>query len=106
MAHYPFTDRPDLLVLTCTHVLEGADITMVCHHFDDNTWEFICDGQHTEEEAIVLSIGELCETDPSLHLVCDLPVGAAATRKSRAHAWQFGRIGGEKYYPAADSRMP
>ena len=55
MAHYPFSERKDLLVLTCTHVLEGADITMVCHHFDDNTWEFICDGQHTEEEAIVLS---------------------------------------------------
>ena len=105
MKHYPFTDRPDLLVLTCTHVLEGADITLVCHHFNDNTWEFVCDGSHSEDEAIVLSIGELCGMDPSLHLVCDRPVGAAASRKSRAHAWQFGRISGEDFYPAADSRM-
>lgn len=107
MAHYPFSKRPDLLVLTCTHVVEeGKDITMVCHHFDDNTWEFICDGAHTsEEEAIVLSIGELCEMDPSLNLLSDLPVGACASRKSRAHAWEYGRIAGEDFYPAAESRM-
>ena len=105
MAYYPFQDRKEQLALTCTHVLEGADITLVCHHFDDNTWEFVCGGVHTEDDAIVLSIGELCESDPTLHLLSDLPVGAAATRKDRTHAWQRGRIDGEKFYPAADSRM-
>ncbi len=105
MAHYPFSERPDLLVLTCTHVLEGGDVTVVCHHFNDNTWEFICGGTHTEEDAIVLSVGELCEMDPTLNLVCDLPVGGAATRQSRSHAWEFGRIEGEEFYPAASSRM-
>ena len=105
MAHFPFTERPDMLVLTCTHVLEGSDVKLVCHHFEDNTWEFMCGGIHTEDDAIVLSVGELCEADPSLHLLCDLPVGAAASRESKAHAWQRGRIDGEDFYPAADSRM-
>ena len=105
MAHFPFTERPDVLVLTCTHVLEGGDVKLVCHHFDDNTWEFMCGGEHTEEDAIVMSVGELCEMDASLNLLCDLPVGAAASRRSRQHAWQRGRISGEDFYPAADSRM-
>lgn len=65
MAHYPFTDRPHLLVLTCTHVLTGSDITLVCHHFSDASWEFVCGGQHTEEDAIVMSVGELCDSDPT-----------------------------------------
>ena len=105
MAHYPFSDRPDLLVLTCLHVLDGADITTVCHHFNDNAWEFICEGAHTDEDAVVMTVGELCELDPTLHLLSDLPVGGCAVRKSRAHAWERGRIDGEDFYPAAASRM-
>ena len=101
MADYPFSERSGLLVLTCTHILGGCDCTLVCHHFDDNTWEFTCGEQHTEEDAVVMSVGELCDMDPSLHLVCDLPVGGAASRPSRAHAWKFGRISGEDYYPAS-----
>lgn len=105
MAHFPFSERPDLLVLTCTHVLSGADVTLCCHHFSDNSWEFVCGCQHTEENAIVLSIAELCELDPTLNLLSDLPVGACAARKSRAYAWQKGRIAGEDFYPAAASRL-
>ncbi|MCQ2417104.1 MAG: hypothetical protein MJ071_04750 [Oscillospiraceae bacterium] len=105
MAHFPFSERPDLLVLTCTHILEGSDIKLVCHHFDDNTWEFMCGASHTEEDAIVLSVGELCAEDPSLNLLCDMPVGAAASREDKQHAWQIGRIQGEDFYPAAESRM-
>lgn len=106
MAHYPFTDRPDLLVLTCTHVVEeGAPVSTVCHHFDDNSWEFVCADAHSDADAVVISVGELCALDPSLHLLCDLPVGACAIRKSRAHAWEYGRIDGEDFYDAAKTRM-
>ncbi|MBR6761374.1 MAG: hypothetical protein IKM30_05000 [Oscillospiraceae bacterium] len=106
MAHFPFSERPDLLVFTCTHVLEeGRPVTLVCHHFSDNAWEFLCDCAHTDEEALVISIGELCKMDPALHLLSDLPVGACAVRESPAHAWQYGRIDGEDFYPAAESRM-
>lgn len=106
MAHYPFSERPDLLVFTCSHVLDGvAPVTMVCHHFSDNAWEFLCDGTHTDEDAVVVSIAELCAADPSLNLLCDLPVGGCAFRQSPAHAWQYGRIDGEDFYPAAQTRM-
>ena len=106
MAHYPFSDRPDMLVFTCIHVLEeGKPVTLVCHHFDDNAWEFLCDGTHNDEDALVISVGELCEQDPTLALLCDLPVGGCAIRESIAHAWRFGRIDGENFYPAAESRM-
>lgn len=106
MAYYPFSKRPDTLVLTCLHVLDGADITTVYHHFNDNAWEFICGCEnHTDEDAVVITVGELCEMDPSLHLLSDLPVGACALRPSRQHAWQRGKIEGEDFYPAAESRM-
>lgn len=106
MPHYPFDKRADMLVFTCAHVLDGeADITMVCHHFDDNVWEFLCPGEHTDDDAVVTTVGELLALDPSLKLLSDLPVGACATRKSRAYAWEYGRIGGEDFYPAAEKRM-
>lgn len=106
MAHYPFSERPDMLVFTCAHFLDGkADITKVCHHWNDNMWEFVCDGEHTDEDAVVMSVGELCELDSTLGLLCDLPVGACAVRKSKAFAWEYGRIDGEDFYDAAASRM-
>ena len=70
MAHYPFSERADLLVLTCTHVLEGGDVTVVCHHFNDNTWEFTCGSPHTEEDAIVLRSARRRRRDPSEPCSC------------------------------------
>jgi hypothetical protein len=100
MAYYPFSERKNLLVFTCTHILDGEkNINLVTHHFDDNSWEFLCGEAHKDEDAVIISIDEICNIDKSIEKLCDLPVGYCATRKNITSKWIKSRIPGEKAYP-------
>ncbi|MDO5559345.1 MAG: hypothetical protein Q4F95_07065 [Oscillospiraceae bacterium] len=99
MKYYPFSDKPGMLVFTCCHVLENQkSITIVTHHFDDNNWQFLCNKAHTDADAVITTIGELCELDPSVEELCDLPVGHFASRKNVNAKWIIARIPDEKSY--------
>ncbi|MBE6854217.1 MAG: hypothetical protein E7501_01020 [Ruminococcus sp.] len=108
MAYYPFSQRPGMLAFTCTHVMDGeADIRLVTHHFDDGSWEFLCNTPtHTDAEAVIITIGELLKLDDTIEALSDLPVGCCATRSKRGEKWNYARLDGEPWYPASASRMP
>lgn len=100
MQYFPFSKKPELLVFTCTHILEDEKpITFVTHHFDDNNWQFLCNCQHEDIHAVIISITELCALDPSIEELCDLPVGHYAQRKNKNAKWQTGRLPDEESYP-------
>lgn len=108
MAYFPLSERPGMLVFTCTHILDGeADVRLVTHHFDDGSWEFLCgEASHTDANAVIITIGELLAIDDTLCKVSDLPVGCCARRDSKDDKWVFGRLDGEKWYPVSAERMP
>lgn len=100
MAYFPFSNRPGMLVFTCCHVLEdNKPITFVTHHFDDNNWQFSCSGQHSDADAVIISISEVCELDNSVEELCDMPVGHFARRKNKNAKWVISKIPDEKSYP-------
>ncbi|MCQ2465480.1 MAG: hypothetical protein MJ095_07855 [Oscillospiraceae bacterium] len=100
MAYFPFSERKGMLCFTCTHVLEDKKpITFVTHHFDDNNWQFLCSSEHSDAEAVIISIGELLEIDPSIEKLCDLPVGGFANRKNINAKWMTGHLPDEQSYP-------
>lgn len=99
MAYYPFSKRPGMLVFTCCHILEdNRPITFVTHHFDDNNWQFICSDTHNDTDAVIISISELCEIDPTIEELCDMPVGHCAHRKNQNAKWVISRIPDENAY--------
>lgn len=99
MQYFPFSERRELLVFCCTHILDGDEyVCLVNHHFDDNNWVFLCNCEHTDLDAVIVSIGELCDVDSSLEELCDLPVGHCAVRTDKNAPWEISRIPGEKYY--------
>ncbi|MBE6841906.1 MAG: hypothetical protein E7510_03630 [Ruminococcus sp.] len=105
MSYYPFSERSGMLVFTCTHVLEdNKPITFVTHHFDDNNWQFSCSSTHTDADAVIITIGELCELDPSLEELCDMPVGHFAKRKNKNAKWIIARLPDEKAYVKANQQ--
>ena len=79
MTYFPFAERRDTFAFTCTHILDGeGEIRLVTHHFDDGSYEFLCGEEgHAAAHAVIITIGELLDLDPSIALVSDLPVAAA-----------------------------
>ena len=108
MAYFPFSERRDTFAFTCTHILDGeGEIRLVTHHFDDGSYEFLCGEEgHEAAHAVIITIGELLDLDPSIGLVSDLPVGCCAVRKDKSSPWKFSKLADEQWYPASQGRMP
>lgn len=108
MAYFPFSERRDTFAFTCTHILDGeGEIRLVTHHFDDGSYEFLCGEEgHEAAHAVIITIGELLDLDPSIGLVSDLPVGCCAVRKDKSSPWEFSKLADEQRYPASQGRMP
>ena len=108
MAYFPFSERRDTFAFTCTHILDGeGEIRLVTHHFDDGSYEFLCGEEgHEAAHAVIITIGELLDLDPSIGLVSDLPVGCCAVRKDKSSPWEFSKLADEQWYPASQGRGP
>jgi len=72
-------------------VLDRMPITYVSHDAEGD-WQFLRqDRQLREEDAMLISLGEMIEHDPSILEVADLPLGGIATRSNQNSPWQVGR---------------
>ncbi|WP_304610309.1 hypothetical protein [Muribaculum intestinale] len=86
----PFADVPDTAVITCCHVTDdGAPVLYVSHDDDDGMWQFLCGGEHSEDEARIVSLRYIYELDNSLGLLKDLPCGYCAERESLKGKWEI-----------------
>ena len=60
------------------------------HDAEDGCWQFL-DGEHVfENEAVVVSLGEMVQFDPSLVALADLPAGGYAWRAASERPWCRG----------------
>lgn len=87
-----FSDKLAIYVFTlrCI-VLEKMPITYVSHDAEGD-WQFLRkDCQLREEDAMLISLGEMIEHDPSILEVADLPLGGFATRIDQNSPWRVGR---------------
>jgi len=88
-SEWPFSDSKDLEVITLDRIIRGEAILRLVTHDDDDddAWQFL-DGEHVfESDAVVLSLGEMVEFDPSLRSLADLPRGSFAWRTSPDQPW-------------------
>lgn len=66
---------------------EGSPIVFVSHD-DDGDWQFLgTESNLSEEDAMIVSLGEILEYDPTLLSIMDLPVGKEASRISVDDKW-------------------
>ncbi len=90
---WPFVDPPNVAVFTLTTIMRsGAPILCVVHDGDDGAWQFL-DGTtpNSSAYAMVVSLGEALEHDPSLCELADLPLGWRATRTAPGEPWKRAR---------------
>jgi hypothetical protein len=85
-----FEESLNAYVFTTKYVLkEGHPIVYVSHD-DDGDWQFLGKADNLkEEDAMVISLGEMIEYDSTILEIADLPKGHEATRKDRSSQWRI-----------------
>jgi hypothetical protein len=86
---WPFDQPENCAVFTTTHVMQdGEDITYVSHDLEDHGWQFHYSGEKDSSEAMIVSLKNVVEHDPSVLEVADLPPGWIAIRAHRGAPWE------------------
>ena len=89
-----FQESPDLAVIIKRRIVQNGDwIAYVSHDIHDGGWQFHDSDRRRprESDALVLSLREVAELDPSIVELADLPVGWHAWRSSNGSPWSRGK---------------
>ena len=88
-----FDDPPNIAVFTSKNILDGNDwIHYVTHDDDDGAWQFHgYAGPTSEDDARMVSLGNIVQRDPSIIELKDLPLGWHAWRETKESKWQTSK---------------
>ena len=84
---FPFSDAPNTACFTCRHVLEENRPIRYVSHDEDGYWQFLCGGNHTEEDARVVSLVSVWEMDESVGELAGLDYGESTEADDPADGW-------------------
>ena len=88
---FPFPDAPDTACFTCCHVLEAHKPILYVSHDEDGFWQFLCGGNHTEEEARIVSLAAILKLDASMADLAELDYGEFAEAEDENSDWTVSR---------------
>lgn len=89
------SDEAPRPVISCCHVEAGAPVRYVFHDADGD-WQFLCGfDDHTEEDAVVLTLDELLDLDDTLAEVLEMPPQHGASRELESDPWTIEDEGAE-----------
>lgn len=89
MENWPFQEPPEFAVTAVRQVIDGRGwIHSVFHAAGDGSWHFVGPDAPQEEDAVVVSIGDMARYHPSILSLADLPRGWCAWRDAPGRPWQ------------------
>ncbi|KAA5538877.1 hypothetical protein FYK55_25915 [Roseiconus nitratireducens] len=72
--------------------MDGTNPSLhVTHDEDDGGWQFLDGGDATLENAMVVSLRNVTDHDPTIKQLADLPLGWHAVRDAVGQPWQRNR---------------
>jgi hypothetical protein len=89
--NWPFSDVPNTAVIANRKIVTlGEWIAYVTHDLDDGMWQFHTSDPEppSEEDAMIVSLGNVFQLDSTISELANLPVGWHAWRVSREAPWQ------------------
>jgi hypothetical protein len=93
-----FANPENIKAYTTTRVInEGAAILVVSHDEEDGAWQFLDGGELDYMVAIVVTLREIIDRDPSVAELADLPVGWIAERADLNSPWHRSLLEVEDY---------
>ena len=88
MESWPFTDPPNLAVVTVKQVVQDdRPVLLVVHDSEDSGWQFLTGEVFDLKDGKLVSLQSMIEHDPSLAALADLSPGWQAQRVRRGYAW-------------------
>lgn len=85
---YGLNEKTNTMVITTKSILEKRkNILFISHDEDDGVWQFLDGVDVKEEDAVIVSIFEIAEIDPTINLISDLPMGWIAYRNDIESDW-------------------
>ena len=86
---FPFQEAPNTACLVCKHVLnKEKPILYVSHDAHDGMWQFLCGGDHAEEDGKIVSLYSAYMLDDTVGQLVDMPCGYYAERISEKEDWK------------------
>ena len=91
MKSFPFSDKPNMVCFTCSHVLDENKPILFVSYVDDGYWSFLCGGSHTEKEFKLVALSEILEIDSFMADLAGLNYGEFAEAEDSKNDWVVGR---------------
>jgi hypothetical protein len=85
---FKFSDPENTACFTCRHVLNNERPVLYVAHDHDGSWQFLCGGEHTTDDASVVSLKNITGLDPSVNDLFEMPLGVGAERNSIDSKWE------------------
>ena len=68
---------------------EKKPILYVSHDEDDGGWQFLCGAEnHEDKDAMIVSLLNIVERDPSVNALYEMPEGVCAERSDQNGEWK------------------
>ena len=84
---FPFNDKPNTTTFTCIHVINKEKPILFASYDNDGYWQFLCDMEHTNEEARLVALSEIYELDKTIKEIANLDYGKIAYRNDENSKW-------------------
>lgn len=90
---FSFDTPHNTAVITCCHVAEeGKSNLYVSNDAEDGIWQFLCGGNHRQEEARLASLAEMAVLDLTICELAKMPCGCVAERCGKESAWTMKKV--------------
>jgi|PlaIllAssembly_1097288.scaffolds.fasta_scaffold83064_1 hypothetical protein len=76
-------------VFTTKYIIDNLSPVLYVYHENDGCWQFHGEDDVTEEDARLVSLGEMLEIDKSLAEILNMPEGYEAIRTNKTEKWQI-----------------
>ena len=90
---WTFDQAENVACFTLRQIIdEGAPILFVVHDGHDHGWQFLTGEEVTMDDALIVSMREIVDRDPTLLEIGHLPPGYRATRAAIGESWEIEKI--------------
>lgn len=83
----------NIYVFTTKFVVKNRSQIIYVSHENNGDWQFLGKEENLhEDDAMIISLGEILQQDPTLSSILDLPMGYEAIRKGIGTEWELNII--------------
>lgn len=84
---------PNQYIFTTKYVIRNHSLVICVLHEEDGDWQFLGKEENlNDEDAMIISLGEMLEHDSTLREITSLPPGYKATRDNLSSPWKIDSI--------------